>query len=122
MATEDFRLPLLTKDSYQRWKYEVDGLVRCPVGHDKEKDIETWMKTDGKAQRILTYALSDDDHAAILLSNSTLWSGENDDETTTNPSDTEKAPSKNPQTKEPGPSRKRPTTRSRAKTQKDVYS
>lgn len=54
MATEDFRLPLLTKDSYQRWKYEVrsclksigatgygDGLVRCPVRHDKEKDIET---------------------------------------------------------------------------------
>lgn len=68
----------MTKDSYQRWKYEVrsclksigatghvDGTVICPTGADREKDVEAWIKTDGKAQRVLTCALSDDDHAAI---------------------------------------------------------
>lgn len=75
---EDFKLPSLTKDSYQRWKYEVrsclknigatgyvDGTVRCSTESGNERDIETWMKTDGKALRVLTCALSDDDHAAI---------------------------------------------------------
>lgn len=78
MTTEDFRLPQLTKDNYQRWKYEVrsclksldatgyiDGTVKYPTRPNSEKDIELWMKTDGKAQRVLTHALSDDDHAAI---------------------------------------------------------
>jgi len=78
MTTEDFRLPPLTKDNYQRWKYEVrsclksigatghvDGTVRCPAVPGNEKDAEIWLKTDGKAQRVLTCALSDDDHAAI---------------------------------------------------------
>lgn len=78
MATEDFKLPPLTKENYQRWKYEVrsclksigatgyvDGTVECPNGPGKEKEIEMWMKTDGKAQRILTCALTDDDHTAI---------------------------------------------------------
>ncbi|KMQ86303.1 copia protein [Lasius niger] len=78
MTTEDFRLPPLTKNNYQRWKYEVrfclksigatghvDGTVKCPTEPGREKDVEIWMKTDGKAQRVLTCALSDDDHAAI---------------------------------------------------------
>jgi len=78
MATEEFRLPSLTKDTYQRWKYEVrsclksigatghvDGTIKCPTGLGSEKDAELWMKIDGKAQRVITCALSDDDHAAI---------------------------------------------------------
>jgi len=75
MATEEFRLPSLTKDTHQRYEVRsclksigaighVDGTVKCPTGLGNEKD-KLWMKIDGKVQRVITCALSDDDHAAI---------------------------------------------------------
>jgi len=35
------------------------------MGLSSEKDAEVWIKTEGKDQRVLTTALSDNDHAAI---------------------------------------------------------
>lgn len=75
-AHEDLRVPVLTKTSYQRWKFEViacpksvdvyevvDGTDIYPTG--KADEIKEWQKKDAKAIRILSGSLSDDDHSAI---------------------------------------------------------
>lgn len=41
----------------------VDGTELCPT--DDEKKKKEWRKTDGRARRVLTNGLSDDDHTAI---------------------------------------------------------
>jgi len=75
---DDLKLPALSKATYQRWSFEVkscarsigvlsvmDGLEVRPSGQGKEKEAMEWDKQDGKACRILTCGLNDDDHAAI---------------------------------------------------------
>jgi len=76
--TDDLKLPALSKATYQRWSFEVkfcarslgvlsivDGSEVRPSGQNREKEVMEWDKRDGKACRILTCGLSDDDHTAI---------------------------------------------------------
>lgn len=87
--TDDPKLPALSKATYQRWSFEVkscarslgvlsvvDGSERRPPGQGREKEVMDWEKRDGKACRILTCALNDDDHAAIrdCTSAHEIWS------------------------------------------------
>lgn len=78
MASEDIRVPVLTKSNYQRWKYEVtsylesvgvfdivSGAEPCPNSTTHAKEAKEWRKGDARAKRILTGGLSDDDHASI---------------------------------------------------------
>lgn len=75
-SNEELKLPLLSKATYLRWRYEVesalqaigalevvDGAELCPT--DDEKKKKEWRKLDGRARRVLTTSLSDDDHTAI---------------------------------------------------------
>jgi len=43
----------------------VDGSEIRPSGQNREKEVMEWDKRDGKACRILTCGLNDDDHTAI---------------------------------------------------------
>jgi len=76
--TDDLKLPALSKATYQRWSFEVKSCARSlgvlsivdgsevrPSGQNREKEVMEWDKRDGKACRILTCGLSDDDHTAI---------------------------------------------------------
>ena len=75
-SKEDFKIPVLSKSTYQRWSFEVkaglksvgvfkvvDGTDKCPSSPPDE--VSEWEKRDAKAMRIITVALNDDDHAAI---------------------------------------------------------
>lgn len=82
--TDDPKLPALSKATYQRWSFEVKSCTRslgvlsekCPPGQGKEKEIMEWEKRDGKAYRILTCGLNNDDHAAFCDCTSAhhIWS------------------------------------------------
>lgn len=75
---DDLKLPTLSKAIYQRWSFEVKSCARSlgvltvmngseerPSGQGREREVTEWERRDGKACRILTYSLNDDDHAAI---------------------------------------------------------
>ena len=75
---EDFKIPPLSKGTFQRWKYEavsglesvgvyevVDETEPCPSGAPDDAAVKDWRKRDAKARRIITYALSDEDHTTI---------------------------------------------------------
>lgn len=78
------KLPLLSKATYLRWRYEVesalqaigaievvDGTELCPTEErtKDEKKRKEWRKIDGRARRVLTNGLSDDDHSDTRLQN-----------------------------------------------------
>lgn len=78
MSLDEIKLPVLTKANYQRWKFEVvsclralgvyevvDGTEVCPTGTGSQEGIKNWRRLDAKATRVLTYGLTDDDHASI---------------------------------------------------------
>jgi len=71
---EDLRVSVLTKASYQRWKFEVIACLKSVVVYEvvngsevckKPEEVKEWQKKDAKAMRILSGGLSDDDHSAI---------------------------------------------------------
>jgi len=74
---EDLRVPVLTKASYQRWKFEVTACLKSVGVYEVVNGIEVyplsgrseeakeWQKKDAKAMRILSGGLSDEDHSAI---------------------------------------------------------
>lgn len=78
-------LPSLSKETYQRWKYDVtatleylelmdvvDGTDVKPVDVDK---LAGWRKKDANARRVLAHGLSDEQHAGIraCLSANEIW-------------------------------------------------
>lgn len=75
---KDLRVPVLTKASYQRWKFEVIaclksvGVYEVVNGNEvcgKSEEVKEWQKKDAKAMRILSGGLSDDDYSAIRKCN-----------------------------------------------------
>lgn len=65
---EDLRVPILTKASYQRWKFEVIaclksvGVYEIVYGSEarpadgRHEEIKEWQKKDATAMRILSAA------------------------------------------------------------------
>lgn len=86
-----FNLPTLTKDTYQRWKFDmraalesievleiVDGSVVCPALQADNLNIDVvnaWKKSDAKARLIISSSLDTDHHAAIrsCLTSKQIW-------------------------------------------------
>lgn len=76
-----FNLPTLTKENYQRWKFDmqaalesievlgiVDGSEKCPTLLADSSNViavNTWKKADAKAHLIISSSLDVDHHAAI---------------------------------------------------------
>jgi len=74
---EDLRVPVLTKATYQRWKFEVTACLKSVGVYEvvngteiypsagRSDEVKEWQKKDAKAMRILSGGLSDEDHSTI---------------------------------------------------------
>ena len=71
-----FRIPILSKDNYQRWIFDLTAALKSKKvlgvadGTIKMEDqeaaaLETWNENDGKAMYLISQSLSDEHHAQI---------------------------------------------------------
>src|ERR1700685_17735 len=79
-------IPKLSKETYQRWKFDVTALLEAEEVWDIVSGVEvepmtrdathkTWKKKDSQAKGIISMSLDEEHHAAIRTcqSSSAMW-------------------------------------------------